>query len=127
MFSRNVSPADRSEAGFSLFESLIALAVFSLAALSTLTLITQNLRSVSEVEARTMAGFVAENVLVDTNLRLRIDLGQSEGEARMGGYEFVWQRDILPTGEGDLNSVVVRVRQKGRDRVLIVRNGFRKG
>lgn len=125
----HVTSADQrsaSEAGFTLFESLVALSVFSLVAISTLTLVSQNLRSSSIAEAKTYAGFVAENVLVDTRLQQNLPLGTSDGEAEMGGFEFEWARDIAETGEGTLRQVRVSVSLKGQSQTLVSRLGFRK-
>ena len=115
-----------SEAGFTLFESLVALSVFSLVAISTLTLVSQNLRSSTMAEAKTYAGFVAENVLVDTRLQQNLPLGESGGEAEMGGFEFEWSRDIAETGEGTLRQVRVDVHLKDQSQTLVSRLGFRK-
>ena len=122
-----IEPSRSSDAGFSLFESLVALAIFSMAAIATLTLVSQNLRSSSIMEARTFASFVAENVLVETYILERVVLGEETGEAQMGGYDFEWRRDITETGEGNLQAVTVRVTLDGVDQTLVIRHGFRRG
>lgn len=117
----------RDEAGFSLFECIVALAIFSMAVLSGISLITQNTKSAAQLEAQVFASFVAENVLVETRLLQRLELGVSDGELEMSGLDFEWSREILETGEGELRSVVVRVREKGQERVLATRYGFQNG
>lgn len=117
-------PASDSDAGFSLFESLVALAVFSLAAISTLTLINQNLQSAGYLEARTYAGFLAENLLVETRLAQVIPNPETVGDTSMGGFEFHWQRDIVETGQGDLKQVTVMVFMKNRTQAFAIRHGF---
>ncbi|MAK62220.1 MAG: type II secretion system protein GspI [Ponticaulis sp.] len=125
---RDAEISDKSsDAGFSLFECIVALAIFSMAVLSGISLITQNTQSASRLEAQVFAGFVAENVLVETRLLDRLDLGVSEGEAEMSGIDFDWSREVLETGEGNLRSVVVRVREKDADQVLAMRYGFQNG
>ncbi len=123
-------PAKRSaiqnEAGFSLFESLVALAIFATVAIATMTLITQNIRSSGQMAARTYAEFVAENVLVETYLNDRLTLGGSQGETVMGGYDFEWRRDIQNTGEAGLLGVTVRVSLSDSEQTLVLRYGFRR-
>ncbi len=123
-------PAKRSaiqnEAGFSLFESIVALAIFATVAIATMTLITQNIRSSGQMAARTYAEFVAENVLVETYLNDRLTLGGSQGETVMGGYDFEWRRDIQNTGEAGLLGVTVRVSLSDSEQTLVLRYGFRR-
>jgi general secretion pathway protein I len=116
-----------SQAGFSLFESLVALAVFSLAAISTLTLINQNLQSAGLLEARTYAGFVADNVLVETRLAQSLVQGETTGETRMGGFVFRWERLVFETGQGDLSQVNVKVFMTDRRQAMAIRYGYSRG
>lgn len=118
--------ANQNDAGFSLFESLVALAIFSTVAIATMTLITQNIRSSGQMAARTYAEFVAENVLVETYLNDRLTLGGSQGETVMGGYDFEWRRDIQNTGEAGLLGVTVRVSLSESEQTLVLRYGFRR-
>ena len=118
--------AIQNEAGFSLFESLVALAIFAMVAIATMTLITQNIRSSGQMAARTYAEFVAENVLVETYLNDRLTLGGSQGETVMGGYDFEWRRDIQNTGEAGLLGVTVRVSLSDSEQTLVLRYGFRR-
>ena len=57
--------ADPARQGFSLVELLVALAVFSLAAMALLNLSGENTRSAARVEDRTLGGVVAENLAVE--------------------------------------------------------------
>ena len=116
----------RSDAGFSLFESLVALAIFSTAAIATLMLITQNVRSSGQMAARTYAEFVAENVLVESYIDDTFNLGDSSGQRVMGGFRFDYQRSIQQTGERGLLAVTVRVSLDGAEQTLVLRNGFRR-
>jgi len=123
-YRQDPGKSSAGEAGFSLFESIVALAVFALAAVSAVSLVTQNVLSANQLEARMFAGFVAENILVETRLQPQLVLGVSDGEVSMGGYDFDWQRDIQETGETNLRSVMVSVRLRDAQQVLQVRNGF---
>lgn len=116
---------DGGDAGFSLIECVVALAVFSLAAVSGVSLITQNSYSASLIELRTFAGFVADNVLVETRIDPNTVRGVTQGEIDMGSFTFEWSREILETAEAGLSQVIVKVRRKDEDQVLTTRYGFR--
>lgn len=113
------------ERGFSLFESLVALAIFSMVAISSLSLVTQNAESVSRLEARSNAAFVAENVLVDAQLQRVLTTTDTNGTEEMGGYAFEWERVITDTGQEDIRQVSVKVRLKGELQVIASLVGFR--
>lgn len=87
-----------STTGFTLVEALVALAIISIALLSALRVAGQSTANVGELRARLLAGWVAENIL--TEHRARGDWlapGISRGQAREGGLEFAWRREIVPT------------------------------
>ena len=115
------------EAGFSLVESVVALGVFSLVVMTTLTLVNQNASSAVRLEVRTKAAFVAENVMVETRLSDVINTSDTSGIVEMGGHEFEWQRFVSDTEEADLKRVIIRVRQNGKRQVLAEINGFWHG
>lgn len=125
MSSVPAAETTRKEAGFSLFEAMVALAVFSLSAVSALTLITQNVRSAIDLEARAFATMVAENVLVESRLQKILTTSDTVGKAQMGGFDFEWERRVYETGEEGLKRITVDVKQDGQKQTLIVLNGFR--
>ena len=51
-------------AGFSLLETLVAFAVFALAALALINLAGENTRAATHVETRVLSGIVADNIVV---------------------------------------------------------------
>lgn len=57
--------SERADAGFSLVEALVALAVFATACVGLFAVQTMSARSLAAVEARTLAGLLAQNMLVD--------------------------------------------------------------
>lgn len=100
------------ESGFTLVEVLVALAIFSVAALGLARVTSDSLRSADAIEARFAARIVAEARLTETltspePLRNGISTGVDVQLSR----EFAWSEEILPVGSGsaDLVSVEVRV------------------
>ena len=59
----------RNDAGFSLVEALVALAVFALAGVALVQLQAQSLRTLSAAETRALARIVVQNALVDVVAR----------------------------------------------------------
>ena len=85
----------RAEAGFSLLEMLVALAVFSLAVLALLHLSGQNARSAVIVEEQVLAGIVADTIAAESLLLDAAALANApEGSEVAGDREWRWRRSI---------------------------------
>lgn len=95
--------------GFSLIELLVALAVFSLAALALLNLSGESTRSAARVETRTLGGIVAENIAVETMLAPQLAEGESSGREVLAGRNWSWARRVSATDDPDLLRVDIRV------------------
>lgn len=81
--------------GFSLMETMVALSVFSLAALGLLSLNTQSVRISAELESRQLAQIVAGNVAVDTVTgRLEGARPTETGQQVQRQRTFIWTRSI---------------------------------
>lgn len=91
---------DRS--GFTLVELLVALAVFSLAAMAMLNLSGENTRSAARVEVRTLGGLVAENLAVETMVAPNLGEGRTSGVASLAGRSWRWTRAVEGTEAGML-------------------------
>lgn len=96
-------------AGFTLIEILVALAVFSLAALALLNLSGENTRSAARVEARTLGGVVAENVAVEAAIAQTLSDGETSGATRLAGREWRWSRTAAPTEDPGIQRIDVRI------------------
>ncbi len=96
--------------GFTLIEMLVALAVFSLAALALLNLSGENTRSAARVETRTLGGVVAENLAVEAATLPVIGEGTTDGLVELAGRRWRWTRIVSPTGVAGLLRIEVRVR-----------------
>jgi general secretion pathway protein I len=89
-----------AEHGFTLLEMIVALAVFSIAALALLRLEGATVKNAAEVETRTLGQIVANNIAVDALTDpLPPPLGKSEGVVENGGRTWRWVRIATRTAD----------------------------
>lgn len=98
--------------GFTLLEILVALAIFSFAALALLNLSGQNARSADLVESRLLADIIAENRAADVLLAPPA-LGELTGEEQLGGRTWSWRTRTEATVVPEILRVDVEVREGG--------------
>lgn len=114
------------EAGFSLLEVIVALAVFSLGALALLNVLGESNRSQSANQTRAIARIVAENQLVEVMaLSEAPPQGTRSGTTRQLGYTWEWDRTVAPTDEPRILRIDVRVREQGQPQTLAEFSSFR--
>lgn len=88
------------ERGFTLLEMMVALAIFSLAALALLRLEGATLASTFELDKRTMAQIVARNLAAETLTDpVAPALGDTNGETANGGVTWRWTRRTARVGD----------------------------
>lgn len=98
-----------SRDGFTLIETLVALAVFSLAAMALLNLSGESARSAARVEMRTLGGVVAENVAAEAMIAASLPVGETSGEVEMAGRVWRWRRTVSGTEVPGMGRIDVRV------------------
>ena len=95
-----------SHSGFTLIEVLVALAILAFVLSSSLKIFSSNAQVVSVLEQKTMASFVAENILVRT-FTSNDELTYANGTETQAGQDYEWERRVL--FEEDGKSVQIRV------------------
>ena len=109
----------QNQAGFSLMEALVAIAVFATAATGLISLNTSSIRISGELSDRVLARQVAENIAVETitDPQLLI-VGGATGEDVQRNRDFVWERNITPAPRPDLVEITIRVRRQDQGTYL---------
>lgn len=109
----------RAESGFTLIELLVALAVFSLAVLALLNVTGENTRAAAAVEARVLAGVVADNRAVEVAASpAPPGLGVGGGVERAGDRAWRWTRRVTPTADPEILRVDILVAADDSPRTL---------
>lgn len=94
------------EAGFTLVELMVALAIFSLVALTLLKLEGTIVRNSGEIASQAMGQVVAHNMAVETLTDPRPPaLGKAEGVTDNGGRHWSWTRTAALTADPRLMRV----------------------
>ena len=98
------------EAGFTLLELLVALALFSLAALALVKLQGVSVRTTADLDSRMLAETVARNISVElTSDPHAPPLGQADGMVENGGRRWHWSRTTIAGPDARLVRVDIRV------------------
>ena len=102
-----------AEHGFTLIEMLVALAIFSLAALALLRLEGATAANTVRLEDQAMAQIVARNIAVETMTDPAAPtLGQESGEVANGGRRWFWTRQVALSPEPRIQMVTINVRSE---------------
>lgn len=103
-----------SARGFTLIEVMVALAVFSLAALALIRLEGATIRSTALLGDTTLAQMVARNVAVEAITAASPPaLGQAAGVEQNGGRAWRWVRVVRRAGDSDVLRIDVSVLDSG--------------
>lgn len=112
--------ADR---GFTLIEIMVALAVFSLAALALVRLESATIRGASVIDETMVASLVARNVAIEAVTDARVPArGRSAGSEVNGGRRWSWVREVTPTGNAEIVRIDVAV--SGADGTVLGRSAM---
>ena len=100
----------RAELGFTLLEMLVALAVFSLAALALVRLQGVTLRTAADLDSKALGQIVARNLMVEVQTDpLPPSIGEADGDVTNGGRRWHWSRVVKPTDDRRLLQIDLTV------------------
>lgn len=100
----------RAQAGFTLLEMLVALAIFSLAGLAVVRLQAVSARSAFDLRERTMAEIVARNLMVQRMTDpVPPSFGSTTGTETDFGREWAWRQGSVPLQDRRLMAITIRV------------------
>ncbi|WP_310498968.1 type II secretion system minor pseudopilin GspI [Sandarakinorhabdus sp.] len=99
---------DPSVEGFSLIEVMVALVVFSLAAVALLRLQSASLTTAIGLDDRLMASIVASNQAIEAELETAPPGGAS-GSERAGGHDWRWTRRVTQDSGAGLMRIDIAV------------------
>lgn len=112
--------------GFTLLEVLVGVVVLALALVALTRTAAIQTDSFAQLRERTLAGWVAQNVLTETRLAHPFpDTGRSDGSRRLGSRDWHWELDVQSTQVPTIRRLDVRVTTaKDRSTVLAQLTGF---
>ena len=96
--------------GMTLIEVMVALAVFALAALAAVNVATEHMRSLSYIEQKTVALWIANNHLTQLHLEKKIPrIGDTKGDIEYAGQTWYWQQTGIKTPDPEFRMVRIRI------------------
>ncbi|MBR9729350.1 type II secretion system minor pseudopilin GspI [Shewanella intestini] len=98
-----------------LLEVIVALAVFSIAAVSIVKSLGDQMVNMPILEQRTLAQWVASNQMVDARLGKEFpDLGQKDGTEKLADKEWHWRREVVKTTDNNFRMIRITVSEDDR-------------
>jgi general secretion pathway protein I len=115
----------RRARAFSLLEVLVALVVVAVAVAALARAGSQAIDSQFHLEERTLAVWVADNLLAELRLEARVDSGSRQGVTTMGQRDWHWDMLIQPAPGGQMLRVDVAVyTTSARREPVLTHTGF---
>ena len=100
----------RSQKGLTLLEVMVALAIFAITGSAILKAVGENLNATGQIEAVTLANWVANNQLVQVQLKQLWPIPNNQrGSVEMAERTWFWTQTVTNTNDDDLKQVTIRV------------------
>ncbi len=116
----------RQAEGFTLIEILVALSVFSVAALALLNIQGESAITTNAIRERLLAEIVAENQLIESLAAPQeLIAGANAGEVDLAGQRWLWTETVSATSDTGIAQVNVAVRRADDDTILSDVTAFR--
>jgi general secretion pathway protein I len=112
--------SSQSDAGFTLIEALVAMAVLALGAVSLLSAAEGHTKHITDLTQRIAARWAAEYQLSQVRLNLPLEAQN----VSFYGIAFDVTGERQPTQDPDVEKVTVRTAQAGSDRTLYILDGY---
>ncbi|MFO1507557.1 MAG: type II secretion system minor pseudopilin GspI [Lysobacterales bacterium] len=110
---------------FTLLEVLVALVVVALALLALARTAALSVRDFDALRERTLAGWVAADVLADTRLATRFPpTGTSDGRVTLAGRDWRWRRAVVATPNAAIRRIDIDVYAGDDATALVHLSGF---
>jgi len=120
MTSKNITRMNKSAKAFTLLEVLIAMAIFSTAAIGLISNITKYQESQLTASQRTIGHLVAMNKLAETRLEKKWpSVGVTRGSEEMANKTWYWLQTVSKTTEQNLRRVEIEVRLEPEDELKV--------
>lgn len=116
------------QAGLTLIETLVALAIMGLVTGAILALVGQNTRFASSAENRAYAGILADNLMVEALAKQSpIEVGIQTGARELAGRDWEFEVEITETPLPGAILINVVVSPAGSEQVLARASSIRRG
>lgn len=112
--------------GFTLIEVLAALLIFSVAIVGLSHSGAQSARAVSALDAKMVAGIVADNQLILARQQLA-KIGAQNGTERSMSRDFSFEIQTTKTDTAGFYQLVIKVRGEDQKQILVERTAFIQG
>lgn len=104
---------DKTGAGFTLIEMLVALAVVAIALSALSSNYISYFDTTSRLKENTLARWIAENQLAQTQIETPWPaLGTTQGTLRYAGQQWDWQQNVRPSPDRDFRQIQVQIGKK---------------